>query len=61
MPCVYVNVSYRYNGVRIHESYVTICSMYMRSVYLMYINVNYLVFPFVYLKDIVEYVYTTHM
>ena len=33
----------------------------MCSAYLMYINVNYLVFPFVYLKDIMEYEYTNHM
>ena len=38
-----------------------ICSMYICSIYPMYINVNYFVFPFVYLKDIMEYEYTNHM
>ena len=37
-----------------------ICSMYMCSIYPMYINENYFVFPFVYLKDNMEYEYTNH-
>ena len=61
MPCVYVNVSYGYNGVRIHESYVG----HMFHVHVLYLShvhkLNYFVFPFVYLKEIMEYEYTNHM
>ena len=62
MPCVYVNVSYGYDGVRIHESYVG-HMFHVQVLYLSHVHKRKLlcVSIFVYLKDIMEYEYTNRM